>query len=648
MIYSFILYISTLHLWQISSSFHVANKLGISSISDHDIVDVITSPLIVKCTEPICEGEFSEIYCTGDILSNAWRFGLQDSCPGSRMRFTASQVIKNFKKLQYPITRTEFQRFCIRNFENVPYLKNVSLPDFKAWPTFFSLIKNKEHLKLVKSLNLKWNKLSRKFTDDVFHNASFYPIVPVKDAFIVPGGKFEIFFYWDSYWILKGLLLSEMFHTAEGMLQNFADILANDGFIPNSGSVQLSRRTQPPLFVQMVKDYFTITKRTDSLKRWISAMDIEMNFWFSRRRVLIDLPSKKSAYVFVYQPETNCPRPESFLSDFYLGMNNTDPLSSWKALATACESGWDFSSRWFDHDGERKYKKVSIRTHTIVPVDLNVFMALNMNFMADAHALLGNHSMFLYYREMYDKLLSDINTLFWNANEGSWFDYDIIRREQRTEFYPSNVFPLLLAESKVYADDVCNYLERIDVYRYPGGIPSTFPVESSEQWDFPNVWAPAQHLFIESLLRSQHPVLRQRAFDEANKFINTVFNGLFKPKEGIPSGVWEKYDARSADGKPGGGGEYVVQEGFGWTNGVVMDLIHLLSRNDLPRSTGAGISPWFKFSGIIAVFFTVGIAVVLTIWYVAYGHHSWWISRTIKHTEEPCTRHLLEESDGSD
>ncbi|KAE9413875.1 hypothetical protein Angca_007649, partial [Angiostrongylus cantonensis] len=359
-------------------------------------------------------------------------------------------------------------------------------------------------------------------------------------------------------------------------------------------------------FVQMVKDYFTITKRKDNLQRWIPAMDIEMQFWFSRRRVLIDLPSKRTAQVFIYrvntwqfspngsdelvslihtdfQTETNCPRPESFLSDFYLGMNNTDPMSSWKALATACESGWDFSSRWFDHEGIRKYKKVSIRGHTIVPVDLNVFMALNMDFLSESHALLGNHSMSVFYRKMYDMLVSDINSLFWNADEGSWFDYDISKRKQRTDFYPSNVFPLLLKESKAYATDVHNYLERIDVYRYPGGVPSTFPVTSTEQWDFPNVWAPTQHLFIESLLRSQHPVLRQAriAFDEANKFINTVFNGLFNPKEGMPAGVWEKYDARSPDGKPGGGGEYVVQEGFGWTNGVVMDLINLVSRNDL-------------------------------------------------------------------
>lgn len=54
-----------------------------------------------------------------------------------------------------------------------------------------------------------------------------------------------------------------------------------------------------------------------------------------------------------------------------------------------------------------------------------------------------------------------------------------------------------------------------------------------------------------------------------------------------PSGIWEKYDARSSRGKPGGGGEYVVQEGFGWTNGAIMDLINMVNREAM-SARGAG------------------------------------------------------------
>ncbi|WKY14826.1 hypothetical protein Q1695_000387 [Nippostrongylus brasiliensis] len=384
----------------------------------------------------------------------------------------------------------------------------------------------------------------------------------------------------------NGLLLSEMFNTARGMIQNFADVINLHGFIPNSGSIQLSRRTQPPLFVQMVKDYFDTTDDVDSLRSWIPAMDKEMQFWISKRRIVIRLPNQRTAAAYIYRTETNCPRPENFLSDYYLGMNSTDPLRTWQGLATACESGWDFSTRWFDHEGDQKYSKTTIRTQTIVPVDLNVYMALNFRFLADSHSLLGNKTLSALYHEMYDDLIYTINTLFWNRQRGAWFDFDLLTKKRRADFYPSNVFPLLLNEMERFADDVYSYLEEEGVYDYPGGIPSTLPVKSFEQWDFPNVWAPTQHLFIASLSKTQHAGLQKRALEESYKFIKTVHDGLFNPEQGTPSGIWEKYDARSSRGKPGGGGEYVVQEGFGWTNGVVMALINKVSRAATTDSIG--------------------------------------------------------------
>uniref|UniRef100_A0A0N4XTM1 Trehalase n=1 Tax=Nippostrongylus brasiliensis TaxID=27835 RepID=A0A0N4XTM1_NIPBR len=555
----------------------------------------VYSPLRVNCSEPTCKGELSPIYCFGDIVTTSYLLGLEDSCPGSKMRYSAREVIENFNKfvfpligldiislfiftfrLKYPISKADFLKFCQSNFDNVPYLRNVSLPDFKDEPRIFAIIRNKEHLHLAKSVHLLWSKLARQFLEDVHRNTSYYPVVPVQNTFIVPGGRFQIFFYWDSYWILK------MFNTARGMIQNFADVINLHGFIPNSGSIQLSRRTQPPLFVQMVKDYFDTTDDVDSLRSWIPAMDKEMQFWISKRRIVIRLPNQRTAAAYIYRTETNCPRPENFLSDYYLGMNSTDPLRTWQGLATACESGWDFSTRWFDHEDS----KTTIRTQTIVPVDLNVYMALNFRFLADSHSLLGNKTLSALYHEMYDDLIYTINTLFWNRQRGAWFDFDLLTKKRRADFYPSNVFPLLLNEMERFADDVYSYLEEEGVYDYPGGIPSTLPVKSFEQWDFPNVWAPTQHLFIASLSKTQHAGLQKRALEESYKFIKTVHDGLFNPEQGTPSGIWEKYDARSSRGKPGGGGEYVVQEGFGWTNGVVMALINKVSRAATMDSIG--------------------------------------------------------------
>ncbi|WKY14825.1 hypothetical protein Q1695_000387 [Nippostrongylus brasiliensis] len=571
-------------------------------ISDNHDSTTVYSPLRVNCSEPTCKGELSPIYCFGDIVTTSYLLGLEDSCPGSKMRYSAREVIENFNKLKYPISKADFLKFCQSNFDNVPYLRNVSLPDFKDEPRIFAIIRNKEHLHLAKSVHLLWSKLAR-------------------------------------------LLLSEMFNTARGMIQNFADVINLHGFIPNSGSIQLSRRTQPPLFVQMVKDYFDTTDDVDSLRSWIPAMDKEMQFWISKRRIVIRLPNQRTAAAYIYRTETNCPRPENFLSDYYLGMNSTDPLRTWQGLATACESGWDFSTRWFDHEGDQKYSKTTIRTQTIVPVDLNVYMALNFRFLADSHSLLGNKTLSALYHEMYDDLIYTINTLFWNRQRGAWFDFDLLTKKRRADFYPSNVFPLLLNEMERFADDVYSYLEEEGVYDYPGGIPSTLPVKSFEQWDFPNVWAPTQHLFIASLSKTQHAGLQKRALEESYKFIKTVHDGLFNPEQGTPSGIWEKYDARSSRGKPGGGGEYVVQEGFGWTNGVVMALINKVSR---AATTDSIDSVYWTKSSVLLVF---GLLCLLTaVCYVLTSKTNYSYPNSAKEQRcgETSTRLLLEDSDGSE
>ncbi|KHJ96118.1 alpha,alpha-trehalase [Oesophagostomum dentatum] len=619
-------------LWRTSFTYHIADKRQLLSTVNPDTVSTIHEPFYVNCSVSLCGGHLAPIYCHGEIVSNAWRFGLQEECPGTRMVFTAKQIIKHFQKLKYPIEKKTFDAFCRENFANVPYLKNISLPDFKARPRFLDLIRRKDHLKLAESIHNLWNRLSREFTDDVLVNTSFYPIVPVKYPFIVPG-----------------LYLSELISTAKGMIQNFADVIGRNGFIPNSGSVQLSRRSQPPLFVQMVKDYFNVTKNVESLRRWLPSMDKEMQWWINRRSVIIELPSKRTAFAYVYRTETDCPRPENFLSDYYLGMNNSDPTRTWKAMASACESGWDFTTRWFDHEGKHQFEKVTIRTQTIVPVDLNVYMAMNMKFMADSHALFGNDSMSKWYHEKYDALLADINALFWNEEEGVWFDYDLDLEKPRNAFYPSNVFPLLLNEMRPFAGRVFHYLEKMDVYKYPGGIPSALPAGSTEQWDFPNVWAPTQHFFIQSLMNSQHNGLKQRALEEADKFVTTVFNGLLNPKEGMPVGIWEKYDARSSDGKPGGGGEYVVQEGFGWTNGVVMDLINLLNSQSSSVMT---LEMAFLEEPVSAgfVIMAVSILIILAAWYALCGQYgyAWFARHKSAPYEEFSSRRLLEDSDSSE
>ena len=89
----------------------------------------------------------------------------------------------------------------------------------------------------------------------------------------------------------------------------------------------------------------------------------------------------ETVQVFQYRSASNVPRPESYREDYLLVENVTDKLEKqriWRNLASAAESGWDFSSRWF----ENLQNLTKIDTVNVVPVDLNAYMCGNLNLLS--------------------------------------------------------------------------------------------------------------------------------------------------------------------------------------------------------------------------------------------------------------------------
>ncbi|CAJ0926463.1 unnamed protein product, partial [Mesorhabditis belari] len=479
--------------------------------------EVIDKPWNVTCTIPICEGPLAGIYCSGPIIESTWRFGLQEYCPGPVLKYEPEQVLANFNALSFPMKKETFAKFCDDNFDKKQYLELTSLPDYVENATFLPRIRDPEMRTFAKLVHTRWSTLARRFVPDMRHLTTRLPVLVVPNPFIVPGGFFQVYFYWDSYWIIKGLLVSNMTLTVKGMLMNFGFIIDNHGFIPNSGNIQLSRRSQPPLFVQMLADYFYATKDTEFLQTMMPTVEKEMQFWRKNRTVNVLDKNGRNRTMFQYRVITNCPRPENFLVDVENGINGSyDPQEIWSSTASACESGWDFSSRWFDHNGSK----------------------------------------------------------------------------------------------------AC-------------GVPSTLKVSSTQQWDFPNVWAPNVHLFVECLLNSGDLWLVKQARDLAKRFVITVKNGLVNPKANVTATIWEKYDARFSDGTRGEGGEYYVQEGFGWTNGVMLDLINKLFINSTLDEKEQSSSEIFEEMRMMEFFrdgfhtwIILGVLVFLMLiifWFLIYG-----------------------------
>jgi hypothetical protein len=72
---------------------------------------------------------------------------------------------------------------------------------------------------------------------------------------VVPGGRFEESYYWDSYWIIRGLLICDMTETAWGVISNLLEDVTNFGFVPNGGRIYYLDRSQPPLLTLMIAEY---------------------------------------------------------------------------------------------------------------------------------------------------------------------------------------------------------------------------------------------------------------------------------------------------------------------------------------------------------------------------------------------------------
>lgn len=279
------------------------------------------------------------------------------------------------------------------------------------------------------------------------------------------------------------------------------------------------------------------------------------------------------------------------MEDYQLGIQSKKPLFFWSSTASACESGIDFSSRWYNwrnnslnfNENGGEMSRVRIATNLVLPVDLNAFIAMNYWTMANLSKEIGQNDKATYYHEMAQNLTDSIDKVLYDKDTGVWYDMDLVEKNLRTKFYPSNIYPLLLENNKRpkdVCDRVINYLYKSGALEFKGGIPSSMERNSSEQWDFPNGWAPQQHLFVVSLLNCHNNTkAKSIAKKIVNAFLTTTCNGFFNPKVGKPAQMWEKYDVRFGDGRSGFGGEYPPQSGFGWTNGVVLEFIRLFYTN---------------------------------------------------------------------
>jgi alpha,alpha-trehalase len=395
---------------------------------------------------------------------------------------------------------------------------------------------------------------------------------------VIPGGRFRELYYWDSYFTMLGLRADGHAPIIEAMLDDFCTLLERYGRIPNGTRTYYLSRSQPPVFHLMCR--LSQSRDKSRLARRLSAMMREHAFWmrFSDKSSLLAhpvgrvVPMPDGSILNRYWDDSDSPRDESYREDVELGCGSARPCADlYRDLRAGAESGWDFSSRWFGETGTLD----SIRTTAIVPIDLNCFLFDLERAISVWSWRLGQREQATRYRRLARHRRHALTRYLWDADSGYFADFDWRSGVRRTAPTAAAVTPLFAGMATQEQAD--RTAAMIDAYLLaPGGLRTT-TVESGQQWDFPNGWAPLQWLAVQGLARYGHRTLAQII---AVRWVETV------EAEYERSGrMLEKYDIEGIG--VGGGGEYPVQDGFGWTNGVTGALMDEYFASGAPAHVSA-------------------------------------------------------------
>ena len=395
-------------------------------------------------------------------------------------------------------------------------------------------------------------------------------LIPLPQAYVVPGGRFREVYYWDSYFTMLGLVESGRLELVRSMIDNFAWLVRNVGRVPNGNRTYYLSRSQPPFLAAMVGLYAEAADTASAL-RWLDALEAEHAFWMNgadrvapgeavRRVVRL----RDGSVLNRYWDDRADPRPESHREDWELGQSlpEQDRAAFYRHVRASAESGWDFSSRWMRDPSDLR----TLETTDIAPVDLNSLLYHAERTIAALRMFRGRAgdraTADSFERAAAERRRALLDAA-WDPERGYFFDVRWRDGERVTDR------PTIAAASPLYfglatseqGRAVAEVLER-DFLR-PGGFVTT-GFESGQQWDAPNGWPPLQWLAIQGVRRYGHERLADEATERWLDLVRSTYRATGR--------MMEKYDVVDLS-RSAGGGEYPTQDGFGWTNGVTLRLL---------------------------------------------------------------------------
>jgi alpha,alpha-trehalase len=443
----------------------------------------------------------------------------------------------------------------------------------------------------------------------------------LENKYVVPGGRFNEMYGWDSYFIIRGLVRDGRLDLARGMVENFFFEIEHYGNVLNANRSYYLSRSQPPFLTSMILSVYDSEKAAGHEdKNWLAraypfaVKDHDM--WTQEPHLA------GSTGLSRYFDRGNGPSPESVkdetghyrdvaafflqhpeLEDHYLvrkDAGKTEPQTFGAQYSVrVCDSGHDASPKVAQAAGEHAdcetaeeialsadfYKgdrsmresgyDISFRfgpygagTQNYAPVCLNSLLYKTEKDLQGMAETLGKNEEARHWAHLADERKTNIDKYLWNEKAGMFFDYNFAKQQQSSYAYVTVFYPLWAGLAT--PDHAKAVMKNLSIFEKPGGLVMS-PYETGGQWDFPYAWAPNQLLSDEGMRRYG---FNEDADRVSYKFLSTVAENF--RRDGT---IREKYNALTRSSETAvTAGYHVNIVGFGWTNGAFLNLLHELPK----------------------------------------------------------------------
>jgi alpha,alpha-trehalase len=437
----------------------------------------------------------------------------------------------------------------------------------------------------------------------------------LENKYVVPGGRFNEMYGWDSYFIIRGLLEDKRIDLARGMVENFFFEIEHYGAVLNANRTYYLTRSQPPFLTSMILAVHDAEKAAGREDRaWLAKAYAyaarDYGLW-TREPHLAGSTGLSRYYDFGNGPAPESVKDETghyrqvaafFLSQPDLGRDYlvvrkpgaevaVGPLfalqvcDSSKAMARAeCDAAGSISLSADYYKGDRAMREsgydVSFRfgphgarTHHYAPVCLNSLLYKTEKDLEQIAETLGRKQEVEEWRKRAEDRKARIQKYLWDNESGLYFDYDSEKQTRSTYEYVTAFFPLwagIPTPEQAHA-----LMGHLATFEKPGGLVMS-PYETGGQWDFPYAWAPDQLVADEGMRRYG---FNEEADRISYDFLSTVAENF--RRDGT---IREKYNAvtRSSETQVTAGYHMNIV-GFGWTNGAFLVLWHELPETFVTR-----------------------------------------------------------------